>query len=117
MGIYVGKGRAVSALLSGVKRHKIYDLTIRFTTYIHVGLRTSLPPPPRSPGPGRSARPPATAAAGEARLGSRSVRSVSRGKRLEVLATRNRGSRGVWIKVRLANGDAGWARKSQTRKV
>lgn len=118
VGIYVGKGRAVSALLSGVKRHKISDLNIRFTTFIHVGLRTGSAAAAAKSGPRqiRKAvrRLPLRAKPGS---GSSALRSVSRGKRLEVLATRNRGNRGVWIKVRLGNGDAGWARKSQTRKV
>ncbi len=41
VGIYVGHGQAVSALLSGVKRHKVGGLNIKFTTYIHLGLSSS----------------------------------------------------------------------------
>jgi len=36
VGIYIGNGRAVSALVSGVRVHKVKALTIPFTTYLHV---------------------------------------------------------------------------------
>jgi hypothetical protein len=117
VGIYVGHGKAVSALLSGVKRHTIRGLNIRFTTYIHLGLdggtstvasrsrpkayRTTTRRLPLRTQPGRS---------------SNVVRSVAKGKRLQVLKTRDRGRKGVWVKVRLSGGDTGWARKSMTRK-
>ena len=118
VGIYVGRGRAVSALLSGVKRHKVNGLNIRFTTYIHLGLNRSTSSAASSSHP-RSTRKatqrlPLRASPGRS---SRLVRSVAKGKRFEVLATRDRGRRGVWIKVRLSGGDTGWARKSLTRKV
>jgi hypothetical protein len=38
MGIYLGRGRAISALTSGVKTHGLYDLTSSFTTFLHVRL-------------------------------------------------------------------------------
>ncbi len=38
IGIYIGHGRAISALIRGVRVHGIYDLTSRFTTYLHVSL-------------------------------------------------------------------------------
>ena len=118
VGIYVGRGKAVSALLSGVKRHAVRGLNIRFTTYIHLGLssstssvasrsrpkivRTATQRLPLRTRPGRSAH---------------VVRSVAKGKRLVVIKTRDRGSKGVWVKVRVQGGDTGWARRSSTRKV
>jgi cell wall-associated NlpC family hydrolase len=36
VGIYLGRGRAISALVSGVRIHRVHQLTDPFTTYLHV---------------------------------------------------------------------------------
>jgi cell wall-associated NlpC family hydrolase len=36
VGIYLGRGRAISALVSGVRTHRVNQLTDPFTTYLHV---------------------------------------------------------------------------------
>ena len=46
-----------------------------------------------------------------------SLRKVAKGDGSRCWAPRDRGQHGVWIKVRLSNGDKGWARKSLTRKA
>jgi cell wall-associated NlpC family hydrolase len=114
VGIYVGNGKAVSALLSGVKRHKVGGLNIRFTTYIHLGLssRSSSGASKHKVYRTAAQRLPMRAKAGRS---SHLVRSVAKGKRLQVIRTRDRGSRGVWVKVRRGH-DTGWVRKSMTRK-
>lgn len=38
IGIYLGRGRAISALTSGVRIHDVDDLTLSFTTFLHVRL-------------------------------------------------------------------------------
>jgi cell wall-associated NlpC family hydrolase len=38
VGIYLGNGRAISTLVSGVRVHGLRALTTRFTTFIHTGL-------------------------------------------------------------------------------
>lgn len=38
IGIYLGKGRAISALTDGVRIHGIHQLTDPFTTFLHVRL-------------------------------------------------------------------------------
>ena len=38
IGIYVGDGKAISALTNGVKTHGVYSLTSRFTAYLHVNI-------------------------------------------------------------------------------
>jgi cell wall-associated NlpC family hydrolase len=38
IGIYLGDGRAISALTSGVQKHGLHDLTLPFTTFLHVRL-------------------------------------------------------------------------------
>ncbi|MEO5884319.1 MAG: NlpC/P60 family protein [Candidatus Limnocylindrales bacterium] len=37
-GIYIGNGKAVSTLTSGVKVHKVHAVTARFTAYLHTGM-------------------------------------------------------------------------------
>ena len=119
VGIYLGHGKVISALLSGVKVHPLQGINIRFTTFIHLGL---------TPGcvvhrlPGQQAQLPESGsfAAAARRAGSQRTCRWKRSPRAgdcEVLATSDRGHRGVWIKVRLSNGDKGWARKSLTRKI
>jgi cell wall-associated NlpC family hydrolase len=36
VGIYIGRGRAVSALVSGVQVHRVHDLTDPLTAYLHL---------------------------------------------------------------------------------
>jgi NlpC/P60 family protein len=38
IGIYLGNGKAISALTSGVRIHGIYAVTAKFTTFLHTGM-------------------------------------------------------------------------------
>lgn|GEM_PF-1456353 len=119
IGIYIGGGKVISALISGVKVHKIQGLNIKFTTFVHLGLdsdSTWVANKSTSKATYRRAERRLPLRAGPGR-GADALRSVSKGKRLKVLATRDRGSRGVWVKVQLKNGDKGWARKTLTRAI
>lgn len=40
IGIYIGSGKAISTLMSGVRIHGIHAVTARFTTFIHTGMST-----------------------------------------------------------------------------
>jgi cell wall-associated NlpC family hydrolase len=40
VGIYIGNGRAVSALTSGVRVHGVFAVTARFTAYLHTGMNS-----------------------------------------------------------------------------
>ena len=40
IGIYIGGGKAISTLRSGVRIHGVFAVTARFTTYIHTGMST-----------------------------------------------------------------------------
>jgi cell wall-associated NlpC family hydrolase len=40
IGIYIGGGRAVSTLISGVRVHGVFAVTARFTAYLHTGMST-----------------------------------------------------------------------------
>lgn len=38
IGIYVGDGKAISALTGGVSRHSIHRISLNFTAYLHVNI-------------------------------------------------------------------------------
>lgn len=38
IGIYIGNGKAVSTLTSGVRVHRVHAVTARFTAYLHTGM-------------------------------------------------------------------------------
>ncbi len=38
VGIYIGHGRAISTLTSGVRVHRVHAVTARFTAYLHTGM-------------------------------------------------------------------------------
>jgi cell wall-associated NlpC family hydrolase len=38
VGIYIGKGKAISTLTSGVRIHKVHAVRARFTAYLHTGM-------------------------------------------------------------------------------
>src|SRR3954471_5667747 len=40
IGIYIGNGKAISTLTSGVRIHYVRAVTARFTAYIHTGMST-----------------------------------------------------------------------------
>jgi cell wall-associated NlpC family hydrolase len=40
IGIYIGGGKAISALRNGVRIHGVYAVTARFTAYLHTGMST-----------------------------------------------------------------------------
>ncbi len=118
VGIYVGRGKVVSALLSGVKRHPIRGLNIPFTGFLRVSLtrRTStvVPASTRRKAHRRvviaERRLPVRANPGS---GSSSLGVIRRGSRLVVYGTRTR--RGIiWLRVRMGNGKRGWVNQGMT---
>ncbi|MFL5645195.1 MAG: C40 family peptidase [Chloroflexota bacterium] len=40
VGIYIGNGKAISTLRSGVRIHGVFAVTARFTAYLHTGMST-----------------------------------------------------------------------------
>jgi hypothetical protein len=38
VGIYIGKGKAISTLTSGVRIHKVHAVRAKFTAYLHTGM-------------------------------------------------------------------------------
>ena len=43
IGIYIGNGKAISTLRSGVRVHGVFAVTARFTAYLHTGMSTKPP--------------------------------------------------------------------------
>ncbi len=41
VGIYIGNGKAISTLRSGVRVHGVFAVTARFTAYLHTGMSTT----------------------------------------------------------------------------
>lgn len=40
IGIYIGRGRAISTLRNGVRIHGVHAVSARFTAYLHTGMST-----------------------------------------------------------------------------
>ncbi len=40
VGIYIGKGKAISTLTSGVRVHRVHAVRAKFTAYLHTGMST-----------------------------------------------------------------------------
>ncbi len=134
VGIYLGNGRAISTLTSGVRIHGLRVLNTRFTTFISTGLS----------GPGRavngtSATKTTTASAGAAlvaarakvvarrtvtatrlnlrgapRLTAAASRVLARGSRLGVLRSAKDGAGRTWYRV-IAGARIGWVAGWLTR--
>ena len=74
VGIYLGHGKVISALLSGVKIHPLNGINIRFTTFIHLfsykeaGTRITVRPGLPAQAPDRERLLPETDPAAQARL-------------------------------------------------
>ncbi len=114
IGIYVGRGKVVSALLSGVKRHAVRGLNIPFTGFLRVDLN-------RQPRVRPVRRTPLRVVVTDRRLpvranpgpDSRKLDVIRRGARVAVRGSRTRW--GVtWLRVRAPNGRYGWVRESLT---
>lgn len=69
IGIYIGNGKAISTLNSGVRIHRVHAVTARFTTYLHTGMwkkltvrpaakPTTKPAPTPAPTPSATLPPP-----------------------------------------------------------
>lgn len=117
VGIYVGRGKVVSALLSGVKRHPIRGLNIPFTGILHVRLTrggdTVVPASAKRKAERRvvvtNRRLPVRANPGP---GSSSLGTIKRGTRLKVYGSRTR--RGTtWLRVH-HDGERGWVNQGMT---
>ena len=112
IGIYVGDGKAISAVLTGVRIHRISALDRPFTTYLHTHLRRTSDT--------RSAASTRVTARwvrlrAHASFRSHTVRLLHPGTHLAVLkairSTRDR----IWYRVRAGRADVGWVAGWLTR--
>lgn len=121
IGIYIGSGKAISTLTTGVRVHGVTAVRARFTTYLHTGMwkktasggtvavtakvqgkadhRRTLTAVNLRKGPGVS---------------TTRIAVLPRGMRLTVVATRHDSHGRTWIKVR-AGARIGWVAASLTR--
>ena len=123
VGIYLGNGRAVSTLVSGVRVHGLRVLTTRFTTFIHTGLADRASGAVAAPAP---ARPPVvarrTVAVAGLHLrtgpgtGTRVIRVLPRGTRVGVVRSATDSAGRTWYRV-VAGSLVGWVAGWLTRRV
>jgi cell wall-associated NlpC family hydrolase len=116
VGIYIGHGKAISALVRGVRIHAVSAVLSGFTAYLHMHL-AGLTVPVRHATSSHHAAPVAahgvrfatTTAAIRSTAGTshRRIAVVHRGARLTVLGSRVVSHR-RWYHVRLSNGHTGW---------
>jgi NlpC/P60 family/Bacterial SH3 domain len=124
VGIYIGGGKAISTLTSGVRIHRVHAVTARFTAYLHTRMSTRFTNA-RSAGATKATRPVASTAtirhtrdsvnlrrgAGVER--SR-MRTLSKGTRLVVLGSAHDSRGRTWLRVR-ADGRIGYVARWLTR--
>ena len=121
VGIYIGGGKAISTLTSGVRIHRVNAVTARFTAYLHTGMSGVVPAAKAA------VKSTLTRAVGvrytttrvNFRTGagtrSRIVRVLPKNAHLTVLAT-GRDSKGrTWYRVQRAGASIGWVAGWLTR--
>jgi len=107
VGIYLGHGRAISALVNGVRVHGIYQLTTGFTAFIHTGLN-SIATASATTAP-KNARwtKVSTHLRVQPNVGAHTLRTLSSGTRVLVLRSIRDSHRRVWYQVTVG-GRTGW---------
>ncbi len=116
IGIYLGHGKAISTLTSGVRIHGIYAVTARFTAFLHTGMSASLRPTlqPVLPTSTRHSSVYLNLRMG-AGTANRVIRTLPTGTLLAVLDSARDLTGRVWYHVQLASGVSGWVASWYTR--
>jgi len=118
VGIYLGNGMAISALVSGVRIHGVHAVTNSFTAFIHTGLgglavaSRKVAPHAKSIGL-RHAGPSLAVRSGHA-TADRTLFTVKAGTRLTLVQAWRDAAHHLWYRVN-ANGHVGWVLASGTR--
>ena len=123
-GIYIGGGKAISTLTSGVRIHRVHAVTARFTAYLHTRMSTRFTNA-RSAGATRATRPIASTATIRhtrdsvnlrrgAGIERSRIRTLSKGTRLVVLGSAHDSRGRTWLRVR-AGGRIGYVARWLTR--
>ena len=124
VGIYIGGGKAISTLTSGVRIHRVHAVTARFTAYLHTRMSTRFTNA-RSAGASKATRPVASAATIRhtrdsvnlrrgAGIERSRIRTLSKGTRLVVLGSAHDSRGRTWLRVR-ADGRIGYVARWLTR--
>jgi hypothetical protein len=121
-GIYIGGGKAISALTSGVRVHRIHAVRAPFTAYLHTGMSGK-----RAKGGTAKHHASKVSKASKVRytrgavnlrrgpsVNRARIRTLSNHTRLTVLGRSHDGRGRVWLKVR-AGGRTGYVLRSLTR--
>ena len=137
VGIYIGKGKAISTLTSGVRVHGVHAVRASFTAYLHTGMSKKLTPAGKAAVAKAKAKAAATAAESARRVGgARDIGEVIESvgfvplrsgptKTADVLATLKpgtsmtvldtaRGDSRWWLQVRTAS-TTGWLPTGRVR--
>jgi peptidoglycan DL-endopeptidase CwlO len=114
IGIYVGGGQVISALIHGVKKTAVHALTVPFTEYLHT--RLAVPKPAAAPLPTRITTR-AAALRRYPRFGTQMLERVPAGTKFTVLGSRTDATGTVWLRSKVPDGTIGWIRKSLTRRA
>jgi cell wall-associated NlpC family hydrolase len=118
VGIYLGNGKAISALVNGVRIHGVHAVTKRFTAYIHTGLNglkvvtAKATPKAKSIGV-RHAKPSLVQRDGHSTSADR-VQAIKAGTKLILLRVWKDAAGRTWYRVN-ANRHVGWVLASGTR--
>jgi len=124
VGIYIGGGKAISTLTSGVRIHRVHAVTARFTAYLHTRMSTRFTNA-RSAGATKATRPVASSATIRhtrdsvnlrrgAGIERSRIRTLSKGTRLVVLGSAHDSRGRTWLRVR-ADGRIGYVARWLTR--
>jgi hypothetical protein len=115
VGIYIGHGKAISALTSGVHVHLVSAVLSGFTAYLHTHLATA-----HLPTTNVVTHRPATTSTHVRHVTSvaflrsapgithRRIAILHRGARLTVIGSRRLSNHQLWLHVRTAGGRTGW---------
>ena len=120
VGVYIGKGLAISALVQGVRVHRVRAMFTPFTAYLHTHLASILDPAweLQLAQHAKSARHTTRttflrAAAGASATSQGSIRT---GVRFVVLASHRDGSGRLWYKALTFSGRTGWIRATASAR-
>jgi len=118
VGIYLGHGKAISALVNGVRVHGVHAVTKRFTAFIHTGLSgvqvAAMKAAPKAKSIGvRHAKASLVQRTGHATT-NRAVQTIRSGTKLTLLSTWKDAKGRAWYRVN-ANRHVGWVIASGTR--
>jgi cell wall-associated NlpC family hydrolase len=125
VGIYVGNGLAISALVEGVRVHRVNALTTPFTAYLHTdlaGVRVPVRYLPRtlhaSTKPTKPTTKPSLSPIAHATVAVKlrtghstsntPIATLAAGTRFHVLARAHDRLHRLWLRVRLLGGRTGW---------